>query len=137
MSQNAIVKEHISSGVVQISLMRELECGNGCKHCDICISKPPEEILTTAIDSIGVAVGDWVEVELTNTTAITAALLVYLTPCITLLMGYMVGEAMGLDVVPCLMGAAIGLALGFVPARLVNGAIQKKDTPEFTILKRK
>lgn len=137
MSQNAVVKEHISPGVVQVSLMREMECGNGCKHCDICLSKPPEDILTTAVDDIGVAVGDWVEVELNGTTAITAALLVYLIPCITLLLGYMLGEWIGLSVVSCLLLSAMGLVVGFLPARLVNRKIQKNDAPEFVILKRK
>lgn len=137
MSQNAIVKQHISSGVVQIALMREAECGNGCKHCDICLSKPPEDILTTASDPIGVEIGEWVEVELEGTTAIAAAMLIYLLPCITLLGGYILGELFGLGVVPSLFCAALGLVLGFVPARLVNRSIQNRETPEFTIVKRK
>lgn len=137
MSQNAIVKELISPGVVQVALMREMECGNGCDHCNICLSKPPEDILTTASDPIGVSIGEWVEVELNGTTAITAALLVYLVPCITLLLGYMLGEWLELSVVSCLLLSAMGLVVGFVPARLVNGRIQKNDAPEFVVLKRK
>lgn len=136
MSQNAIVKQNISPGLVEVSLMRELQCGNGCKNCDICISRPAEEVLVQASDPIGVSVGEWVEVELVGTTAITAALLVYLVPCITMLLGYMVGEWMGLDVVASLLCAVIGLVVGFLPARMVNRGIQKRDTPEFVVQKR-
>ncbi len=137
MSQNAIVKRNISSGVVEIALMRELECGNGCKNCDICTARPQEDLLANAADSIGVTVGDWVEVELANTTSVTAALLIYLLPCITLLAGYMIGEWLGFSVVASLGCAALGLALGFLPAWLVNRGIQKNSAPEFIVLKRK
>ncbi len=137
MSQNAIVKQNIGPGVVEIALMRELECGNGCKNCDICTARPQEDLLATAADPVGVAVGDWVEVELTSTTSVTAALLIYLLPCIALLVGYMVGEWLGFSVVTSLVCAALGLALGFLPAWLVNRGIQRNNTPEFTVLKRK
>ncbi len=137
MSQNAIVKRNIAPGLVELALMRELECGNGCKNCDICISKPTEEVLVTASDPIGVTEGEWVEAELVGTTAITAALLVYLLPCITLLVGYMAGEWLSFDVMACLAFALGGLILGFLPAWMINQSIQKRDTPEFVVQKRK
>ena len=137
MSQNAIVKETISNNVVRVSLLREMECGSGCKSCEGCSSRPTEEILALATDPFGVNVGDWVEVESNGTGAIGAAMLIYLLPCITLLVGYVFGDAMGMGVNASLGLSALGLVLGFLPARMVDRAIRNRDIPEFSIIKKK
>lgn len=137
MSQNAVVKEIVSDGVVRVSLLREMECGSGCKSCEGCSSRPQEEILALASDSFGVVAGDWVEVESSGTGAIGAAMLIYLLPCLTLLGGYVLGDAMGMDVVASLGLSALGLVVGFLPARMVDKSIQRRDTPEFTIINTK
>ena len=107
MVQNAIVKKTMGDGVVQVSLLRQMECGLHCTGaCEGCAQKPKEEILALASNSIGAQPGDLVEVEPAD-----------------------LGEGMSL------LTAALGLVLGFVPAVLANRAITRSKGPEFHILK--
>ena len=48
MSQNAIVKKVVHPGVVEVSLMRQMECGLSCSSCEGCPQRPKEEILALA-----------------------------------------------------------------------------------------
>lgn len=134
MSQNAIVKEKVSDGVVRVSLLRQMQCGSDCDSCKGCIARPTGEIIALASDPIGTGPGDWVEVESVGATATGAAMLVYLLPCLTLLGGYLVGAALGLSEGGAIAAGAVGLLLGFLPARLVDRAIRKRAAPEFRIL---
>ena len=78
MSQNAIVKKVVHPGVVEVSLMRQMECGLSCSSCEGCPQRPKEEILALASDPQGGAKpGDWVEVEPASGSAIGFALLVF------------------------------------------------------------
>ena len=137
MSQNAVVKKNVSKGIVEVSLLRELECGSGCKSCEGCSVRPTQEILALASDPIGVEVGDWVEVETSATGAIGAAMLIYLLPCVTLLIGYLVGDLLGFDVIGSLACAVAGLLLGFLPAVAVDRKNRSRNLPEFVIIKAK
>ena len=120
MSQNAIVKKVVHPGVVEVSLMRQMECGLSCSSCEGCPQRPKEEILALASDPQGGAKpGDWVEVEPASGSAIGFALLVFFLPCVFLLGGYLIGRL---------------LVLGFVPAVLINRTITRRKTPEFTVL---
>lgn len=81
MSQNAIVKKVVHPGVVEVSLMRQMECGLSCSSCEGCPQRPKEEILALASDPQGGAKpGDWVEVEPASGSAIGFALLVFSSP---------------------------------------------------------
>ena len=48
MSQNAIVKKVVHPGVVEVSLMRQMECGLSCSSCEGCPQRRKEEILALA-----------------------------------------------------------------------------------------
>ena len=48
MSQNAIVKKVVHPGVVEVSLMRQMECSLSCSSCEGCPQRPKEEILALA-----------------------------------------------------------------------------------------
>jgi len=135
MVQTAIVKQILPSGTAQVSLMRQLECGLSCKSCEGCPQKPKDEILALADNSIGACVGDVVEVESNSGSAIGIAALVYLVPCIGLILGYLLGGWLGFGEGLCVLLAFAGLFVGFVPALLLNRAILKRDKPEFTILR--
>ena len=83
MSQNAIVKKVVHPGVVEVSLMRQMECGLSCSSCEGCPQRPKEEILALASDPQGGAKpGDWVEVAPASGSAIGFALLVFFLPCV-------------------------------------------------------
>ena len=112
MSQNAIVKKVVHPGVVEVSLMRQMECGLSCSSCEGCPQRPKEEILALASDPQGGAKpGDWVEVEPASGSAIGFALLVFFLPCVFLLGGYLIGRLLGLGDGGSIGMAAAGLVL--------------------------
>ena len=135
MIQTAVVKRILSPGLAEISLMRQLECGLNCKSCEGCPQKPTDEILAVADNAGTVKAGDVVEVESNSGSAIGIAALVYLVPCIFLILGYLLGARLGLSEGLCVLLAFVGLAVGFVPALLLNRAIAQRGKPEFTILR--
>ena len=135
MIQTAVVKRILSPGLAEISLMRRLECGLNCKSCEGCPQKPTDEILAVADNAGNVKAGDVVEVESNSGSAIGIAALVYLVPCIFLILGYLLGARLGLSEGLCVLLAFVGLAVGFVPALLLNRAIAQRGKPEFTILR--
>lgn len=135
MVQTAVVKRVISEYVAEVSLMRQLECGLSCKSCEGCPQKPKDEILVLADNGVGASVGDVVEVESNSGSAIGIAALVYLVPCVFLVLGYLLGAWLGFGEGLCVLAAFVGLFVGFVPALLLNRAIAKRDKPEFTVLR--
>ena len=137
MVQNAIVKRVISNQIVEVSLLRQLECGLHCDGaCAGCGQKPKEEILALATDTLGVEAGDFVEVEPSNGKNITTSVVVFLFPCVAMGAGYVIGQSvLGLDEIMALATAFGGLVLGFIPAFLMNRSIMRSKEPEFRILK--
>ena len=137
MVQNAIVKQRIGEGVVQVSLLRQMECGLHCDGaCAGCTQKPTQEILALASDPIGTKPGDVVEVEPTSGHNISTSVVVFLLPCVGLGAGYMLGQSLlHLGDIAALGTALLGLVLGFVTAWLINRAILHSKAPEFAVLK--
>jgi len=135
MIQTAIVKRILPSGAAEISLMRQLECGLSCKSCEGCPQKPKDEILALAENAAGAGPGDVVEVQSNSGNAIGIAALVYLVPCIFLVLGYLLGAYLGFEEGLCVLMAFLGLFVGFAPAVLLNRAIVRGGKPEFTILR--
>ncbi|MGI5963092.1 MAG: SoxR reducing system RseC family protein [Lawsonibacter sp.] len=137
MIQNAIVKRVVNDEVVQVSLLRQMECGLHCDgSCEGCSQKPKEEILALASNPIGAQPGDHVEVEPAVGHNIGTSLLVFLLPCVGLGAGYVVGQAaLQLGEIAALGTAFVGLVLGFIPAFLLNRSISSSKAPEFHILK--
>ena len=134
MVQTAVVKAIISPGVAQVSLMRQLECGLSCKSCEGCPQKPRDEITALAENPISAKVGDTVQVESNSGNAIGIAALVYVVPCVFLVLGYLLGSWLSLTEGFCVLLAFAGLFVGFLPALLLNRAISRRNKPEFTIL---
>ena len=134
MEQKAVVRRIVSPGVAQGSLMRQLECGLSCKSCEGCPQKPRDEILSLADNCVDAAVGNVVRVRPTSGNSIGIAALVYLVPCVTLVLGYLLGARLGLGEGLSVAAAFAGLLLGFVPAVLLDRAIARQGRPEFTIV---
>lgn len=138
MVQNAIVKRLIKENVVEVSLLRQMECGLHCDGaCEGCGQKPKDDILAFASDSIGSQPGDIVEVEPSSGHNLSTSVIVFLLPCIGLGTGYVLGQSLlGLGDLAALGTAFLGIVVGFIPAYLVNRAIANSQAPEFRILKR-
>lgn len=132
MSQNAIVKNIVSKDVAEISLLRQLDCKN-CDNCGICSQKPGTELLALASNAIGAQKGDVVEVDSVAGSSIGVAVIVYVIPCVFLMLGYFLGQALGLGEMASVGVGAIGILVGFLPAVLLNRAITRRKSPEFII----
>ena len=138
MNQYALVKKRLKEDVVQISLLRQTECGlkESCGgNCAGCV-QPQGELLATASDPIGVQPGERVEVESATGHSIGLSLVVFALPCVFLALGYLVGQALGLGEGASVGTAAVGLLVGFLPAVLVNRWITRRATPEFVVARR-
>lgn len=137
MNQSAIVKKEVREGVVEVSLLRQVECGLSCGggDCAGCMQKPQGEILALASNPIGAKPGQRVEVEATSGSSIGIALLIFAIPCVFLVLGYLLGQALGMGEMPSVGMAGLGLVVGFLPAVLVNRAITRRQQPEFLILR--
>ena len=137
MSQNAIVKKVVHPGVVEVSLMRQMECGLSCSSCEGCPQRPKEEILALASNPVGAKQGDVVEVTPADGRNISTSVIVFLLPCVGLGAGYVLGQSLlGLGDMAAMATAAAGLVVGFLPAVLLNRAMTRSKKPEFQILKR-
>ncbi|MBQ3556334.1 MAG: SoxR reducing system RseC family protein [Oscillospiraceae bacterium] len=134
MIQTAIVKRILSSGQAEVSLMRQMECGLSCKSCEGCPQKPKDELLALADNAVGAAVGDVVTVKPNRCGTSGAVLLVWLLPCIGLILGYILAGLLGSSEGICIAAAFGGLAVGFVPAVIANRIAAGKNGPEFTIV---
>ena len=137
MVQNAIVKKIVRDGVAEVSLLRQMECGPHCDGaCAGCTAKPPQEILALASNEIGAKPGDFVEVEPASVGNISISAAVFLLPCVGLGLGYVLGmNTLGLNEAAAMLTAVLGLAVGFIPAFLIDRSITKSRAPEFAILK--
>ncbi|MGO5021902.1 SoxR reducing system RseC family protein [Lawsonibacter sp. LCP25S3_G6] len=137
MVQNAIVKKIVRDGVAEVSLLRQMECGLHCDGaCAGCTAKPPQEILALATNPIGAQPGDLVEVEPSVGHNIGTSVVVFLLPCVGLGAGYVLGQALlNLGELAAMGTAVLGLAVGFVPAFLLNRSMTRSTAPEFSILK--
>lgn len=136
MNQSAIVKKELKNGVVEVSLLRQVECGLNCSgNCSGCMQPPKQEILAVASNPIGAKPGDRVEVEPTVGNSIGMLVLVFALPCLGLVLGYLLGKLAGLGDLAAMGTAVVGLVVAFLPAILVNRSLMKRQAPEFTILK--
>ncbi len=137
MVQNAIVKKQVGENVVEVSLLRQMECGMHCDGaCAGCSQRPTEEILALASNSVGAVPGNLVEVEPADGHNIGVSVVVFLLPCIGLGAGYILGESLfHLGELSALGTALAGLVVGFIPAFLLNRSITRRKAPEFRILK--
>ncbi|MBQ3135547.1 MAG: SoxR reducing system RseC family protein [Oscillospiraceae bacterium] len=134
MEQTAIVKRVFPSGVAEVALMRQVECGLNCKSCEGCSQRAEEELLAMADNAEGVAVGDIVTVRPRTGGRLGAAILVCLLPCFGLIAGYLIGELLRRSQGVCILLAFVGLAAGFVPAVLANRTAARTNKPEFSVV---
>ena len=133
MSQNAVIKRIMKENVAEISLLRQMDCKN-CDSCNGCSQKPQTELLAMASNQIGAKVGDVVEVESIAGSSIGIAVIVYVIPCVFLLLGYFLGQAIGLSEMVSVGVGGLGILVGFLPALLLNRYITSQKRPEFVIL---
>ena len=109
--------------------------GSVVANRDVELNVRQGEILALASNPIGAKPGERVEVEATSGSSIGIALLIFAIPCVFLVLGYLLGQALGMGEMPSVGMAGLGLVVGFLPAVLVNRAITRRQQPEFLILR--
>ena len=135
MQQLVRVRTIHEDGTATVMHIRESACSGDCHKCSGC-GAAKEAILLEAVNPIGAKPGDFVEVEPTGVGNISVSFIVFLLPCIGLALGYVFAQSvLHMGEMSALLGALAGLALGFVPAFLINRSIVKRDKPEFRVLK--
>lgn len=136
MIQKAIVKQILDPDTVQISLMRQLECGLSCKSCDACPQKPADEVLATADNSrVHADTGNVVEVESNTAGVYLASLLVFILPCLGLILGYLLGMCVGFGAGVSVLCSFACSAVFCAPALIHNSAAKRRTKPEFTVIR--
>lgn len=133
MEQKAIVRRILPGGEAEISLLRQTECGLGCKSCDGCPQRTKGELLALADNALGAAAGAVVTVRPNRCGSVWAAVLVFLLPCVGLIGGWLLAHRLSFSQGVSILSAFFGASAGFIPAVLVNCVVSKKHLPEFTI----
>ena len=135
MVQSAIAKKQIKEGVVEVSLLRQVECGLSCSEGARRLHAEAPGAAGFGQRPIGTKPGERVEVEPSAGHSIGLSDLVFGVPCIFLALGYLAGMALGLGEGASVGTAAVGLLVGFLPAVWVNRRITRSQKPEFVILR--
>ncbi|MBQ8357248.1 MAG: SoxR reducing system RseC family protein [Clostridia bacterium] len=122
MKTRAIVTEIIDQNIAVVSVERRAACdgchkaadGKGCSICTLLGGK--NETRARALNRIGAAVGDTVELESRSGRILGYAALVFLLPVVLAMAGYALGSALHLgDVAPLLIAlGAFVLSLGLI-----------------------
>ena len=129
---NAVVREVVADGSVRVALLRNKECSS-CDKCGICGAQGGAELFATAFNPVGARAGDLVEVESTAGSPMLIALLVYALPCVGLVLGYLLGQALHFGEMTSVLFALGGAVAGFLPAVAVNRYVSGRNAPEFVI----
>ncbi|MHB1340776.1 MAG: SoxR reducing system RseC family protein [Coriobacteriia bacterium] len=113
---------------VDVSVGPSAAC-EGCKLCSAG-SSASEMLMRDVLDPVGASLGDRVEVHISESLRMQAALAIYVVPLGALFVGYLagflLGESIGAD--PDLVGAGLGIAAataGFLGARVREKALAR------------
>lgn len=106
----------------------ELPAGANCSHCRACSGAKPGNNRIEAINRIGAAAGDEVEVEICEKNIIRSILLIYIGPILFLLLGFIAGNNFS-ETIGIAAGAAFMLAF-FLGLKLLERKIAASSIPQ-------
>jgi positive regulator of sigma E activity len=124
MEQTVTVRRLLPEGMAEVVRVRESACSGDCHKCAGC-GAASQTMIFTAYNPIGASVGDKVIVESDTATVLRGAVLLYVVPLVTFLVGYILGESvweMGL------LWGIVGFVLGMLPIKLYDRHLAKKGT---------
>lgn len=134
MTQIATVEQLLEGGRVRIAVARQTACGHDCENCSGC-GVQAGTIRAVAVDPIGVAVGDRVEVTSENRRIIGAAALVYLLPVAGFFLGYGLGANTGNGLLHTGI-TILGTGAGCIPAVLYDRIAGHRGSIRFEITRK-
>ena len=124
MEQNVIVRRLLPEGMAEVMRIRESACSGDCHKCAGCGSTK-QTMLFSARNPIGAQPGDMVVVESDSGTVLKGAMLLYLLPLVTFLVGYIAGENLWGRGIFC---SILGFLLGMMPIKLYDRRLAKQGT---------
>lgn len=124
MEQIVKVRRLLPDGMAEVIRIRESACSGDCHKCAGCGSSS-QTMLFTAQNAIGAKAGDRVVVTSDTATVLGGAVLVYVLPLLTFLLGYIIGENLWGRGILC---SILGFVLGMLPIKLYDRHLAKKGT---------
>lgn len=96
MEQLVRVKETYDNGTALVIHIRESACSGDCHKCSGC-GAAKEAILLTAVNPIGAAPGDLVNIRSETAPVLKAAAVLYMMPLVLFVAGYLAGHLLGIS----------------------------------------
>lgn len=124
MEQTVTVRRLLPEGMAEVVRVRESACSGDCHKCAGC-GAASQTMIFTASNPIGASVGDKVIVESDTATVLRGAVLLYVVPLVTFLVGYILGEHVWGKGILC---SIAGFVLGMLPIKLYDRHLAKKGT---------
>ena len=134
MTQIATVERILDAGHAEISVPRKSACGHDCEECAGC-GVTGAAVRARAANPIGAAPGQKVVVESSTKKMLRIVALVYLTPILLFLTGYLGALALTASVAIQYTAAALGFALGIAVAVTYDRRLRARGGLSFTIVR--
>lgn len=127
--QNSGIIKKINKNCITVSMYKE----TACSHCNNCSDKITNEI--TFFTDVNVEVGDIVTFEMDDRQVLKAASIVYILPIIFMILGYFLGDKLGLSEAYCILTSFLSLIISFIGIYFYDKNIVKKEMEnEITII---
>ena len=130
MIQTAVVTGLLPDGKAEITVDRKTACGGDCSSCGGGCAAG-STITVTAENPVSAALGDTVRVESRSGQIIAIAVLVYLSPMLAMILGYVIALLAGAGDVACVLTSLGCLVLGI--GALVLSQRKRKARVAFVI----
>ena len=129
MEQLVKVRQCNDDGTAQVLCLRQSACSGDCHKCAGC-GAVEQKLLITAQNPIGAKPGETVRLRSDSGPVLLGAAILYLTPLVLFLTGYLLLHSRQLGIWGGLAGFCAGIALAVVYDRKVA----KKKKPQYTII---
>ncbi len=133
MTQEAIITKLLPDNMAEVAVVRTSACGKNCSSCESCIFQ--NELKVAAKNDILSKPGHRVLIKTESSKIFGAAMLVYLLPMFSLLMGYILAASAGYSEALCVCTGFAGFAAGLAVIILVHKRIKNKTPISYTIVK--
>lgn len=134
MTQIATVERIIDSRYAEISVPRKSACGHDCEECAGC-GVSGAAVHAKAINSIDARPGQKVVVESDTKKMLRIVALVYLTPVVLFLLGYLVTALLTTSVGLQYFVAVLGFVIGIAAAVVYDRRLRARGGLSFTIVR--
>lgn len=134
MTQIATVEKILDSEHALIAVPRKSACGHDCEECAGC-GISGTAIRAKAVNTVGARIGDKVVVESSTEKMLGIISVVYLTPVVLFIVGYVAMLLMNFSVAVQYTVAILGFALGILCAVAYDRYIKARGGLRFTIVR--